>query len=451
MENKLTWHTEQRKVKDLVPWEHNPRKLTEEQAKQLDASLDKFDLVEIPAINTDNKLVAGHQRVMRLMLRNRGEETIDVRVPSRELSTDEFREYNLRSNKNTGEWDWEKLKDFERDLLKSIGFAEAEIKRGLFQSSNEISRKLTEDYIIPPFSIFDAKQKYWQDRKRDWIRQIGDSTAGRPDDLIGGLKNAGILGGISEGSATGINKTGTSEFDPVLCEVLYTWYVDKGGLIIDPFAGGNVRGAIAGIMGYKYIGTDLSAEQVAANQKADEIVKSGANWVHADGLDLNQNVKPGSADFLITCPPYFDLEQYTKNPDDLSNKGTYAEFRDVYAEILKRTFPLLKPGAFATIVVGNVRGEEGYYHDLVGDTVRAMESAGYRFYNEIILATALAAAAMRARRIFDAGKKVVKVHQNVLTFWKEDKEIKVSDTIRHLLETGTTAKAHENVLMFKKP
>lgn len=129
MAEKLTWKTEQRKVKDLIPWDKNPRKLTPEQAQQLDASLEKFDLVEIPAINTDNKLVAGHQRVMRLLLKGRGEELVDVRVPSRELSQEEFKEYNLRSNKNTGEWDEDLLAGFDPALLAEVGFESKELDR----------------------------------------------------------------------------------------------------------------------------------------------------------------------------------------------------------------------------------------------------------------------------------------------------------------------------------
>lgn len=442
---RLTWHNEKRKVKDLIPWDKNPRKLTDGQKQQLEASLDKFDLVEVPAINTDNKIVAGHQRIYLLTLRGRGEEEIDVRVPNRKLSDAEFAEYNLRSNKNTGEWDWEVLKKFENEVLRNVGFAEAEIRRGVFKASNEVNRSLIEDYIIPPFSIFDTKQGYWQDRKREWIRQIGDSGEGRSDTLIGeGLKNLAD-------AAAGSTITGTSVFDPVLAEVMYTWYAPRGGVVIDPFAGGNVRGAVAGLLGFKYTGTDVSLEQVVANQQADEKIKSGATWIQADGLDLNKHVKEGTADFLLTCPPYYDLEQYTDAKDDISNAATYEDFRKIYAEILKRTFPLLKPGAFATVVVGNVRGDDGIYHDLVGDTVRAMTEAGYGYYNEIVLATAIATASVRARRTFEGGKKVVKVHQNILTFWKKDKDIVIGGALKELLLEGRSAVAHQNVLMFKKP
>lgn len=118
----LVWHNEQRKVKDLIPFEYNPRILTEDRKKLLQASLEKFGLVEIPAINTDGKIIAGHQRVKVLMDLGRGEELIDVRVPNRDLTEDEFKEYNLRSNIQIGFWDKDILEEaFANIDLGAIG------------------------------------------------------------------------------------------------------------------------------------------------------------------------------------------------------------------------------------------------------------------------------------------------------------------------------------------
>lgn len=58
----LQWKTEQRRAADLVEYEHNPRKMTAQQMKKLRESLEKFGLVEIPVINLDGILLAGHQR-----------------------------------------------------------------------------------------------------------------------------------------------------------------------------------------------------------------------------------------------------------------------------------------------------------------------------------------------------------------------------------------------------
>jgi DNA modification methylase len=123
--SKIKWHTEQRVIDDLIPYDKNPRILTEKQAKDLEKSIQEFDLAEIPAINTDNKIVAGHMRLKIMQELGRGKEVIDVRVPNRELTEKEFKKYLLRSNKNTGEWDMDGLaNNFDIDLLKEVGFSD---------------------------------------------------------------------------------------------------------------------------------------------------------------------------------------------------------------------------------------------------------------------------------------------------------------------------------------
>ena len=116
-------------MSDLIPFELNPRKISAEQMDQLKTSLQKFNLAEIPVIDLDNRVCAGHQRLKAMQLLGRGEETIDVRVPNRKLTEEEFREYNLRSNRNTGEWDFKLLAGFDEDLLKAVGFNAVEIDR----------------------------------------------------------------------------------------------------------------------------------------------------------------------------------------------------------------------------------------------------------------------------------------------------------------------------------
>ncbi len=132
----LHWRTEKRKVAEIMPWEGNPRKISDEQAEQLKRSLEKFNLVEIPAIDMDNRLIAGHQRVKILLALGRGNEEIDVRVPNRKLTTEEFEEYNVRSNLTTGEFDWEMLANFDESFLSDVGFSSQELDR-IFEVEEE--------------------------------------------------------------------------------------------------------------------------------------------------------------------------------------------------------------------------------------------------------------------------------------------------------------------------
>jgi hypothetical protein len=123
----INWGTEQRKVSDLVPHPNNPRQMTEKQVADLTASLTRFNLAELPVVNTDNMILAGHQRLRILAMLGRGDELIDVRVPHRELSRAECDEYLIRSNKNTGGWDFDRLASFDEDLLQQWGFLGEEL------------------------------------------------------------------------------------------------------------------------------------------------------------------------------------------------------------------------------------------------------------------------------------------------------------------------------------
>ncbi len=123
----LTWHTEKRKLSTLTPWANNPRTLSDKQLEDLKKSFRKFNLVEIPAVDTNGRIVAGHQRIKVMHLLGRGEELIEVRVPNRELTQAEYEQYLLTSNAVTGDWDFDKLKSFNIDLLLDIGFDEADL------------------------------------------------------------------------------------------------------------------------------------------------------------------------------------------------------------------------------------------------------------------------------------------------------------------------------------
>lgn len=124
---KLVWRTEKRRVSDLILNPLNPRTMSEKQAEELEKSLRRFNLAEIPAVDADGKVVAGNQRVAALRKLGKGEELIDVRVPNRKLTDKEYDEYMLRSNRNVGEWDWKLLRGLDEDLLKISGFTDDEL------------------------------------------------------------------------------------------------------------------------------------------------------------------------------------------------------------------------------------------------------------------------------------------------------------------------------------
>ncbi|QNF34356.1 DNA modification methylase [Adhaeribacter swui] len=125
----LQWETVKRQVKDLVPYEYNPRILTPERIQKLKESFEKFSLVEIPAINLDNILIAGHQRIKVMVDLGWSEQYIDVRCPNRMLTEKEMKEYNITSNVPVGFWDRDILEEVFSDIdLADLGLDLSEIK-----------------------------------------------------------------------------------------------------------------------------------------------------------------------------------------------------------------------------------------------------------------------------------------------------------------------------------
>ena len=359
----------------------------------------------------------------------------------------------------------------------------------------EVRQTLTKRFGVPPFSVLDARQGYWQDRKRVWIGLGLKGELGRGDSLLklsdqtdeyrynkkeypsqskqtlgaiasnaagengrqtrtgkysvapkvpgtiggrgaslgqgltakrgtdGKLEYGNILAGRAKAFGTEGNiseATGTSIFDPVLSELLYRWFMPQGGHVLNPMSGEATHGVVAGYLGYKFTGVELRPEQAESNrEQARSIgVDRTAQWITADALTIDTlNIEP--ADFVVSCPPYADLEVYSDNPLDISTME-YKEFIAVYSEIIRKSCAVLREDRFAAFVVGEVRDKAGIYYDFVGDTIKAFKAAGLKYYNEMILVTSVGSLPIRAGRQFDAGRKIGKTHQNVLVFLKGD-------------------------------
>jgi hypothetical protein len=309
---------------------------------------------------------------------------------------------------------------------------------------------LAVEWDYPPFSVLNAREGWWQERKRAWLsmgirselgRGEGDSacSGGSPMPGIGPSKDYkpgegkyGRTFGQDLMRGEGAEKyrdasgepidpegaaAGTSIFDPTLTELCYRWFCPPGGRIVDPFAGGSVRGVVASVLGYSYEGCELRDGQVAANiQQLDICREPMPTWVCDDSANIASHFTPG-ADFLFSCPPYADLEIYSDDPRDLSQMD-YCEFLRSYRGIIAASCGLLANDRFACFVVGDVRDKKGNYRNFVGDTVEAFRAAGLHYYNEAILVTSVGSLPIRVGKQFKSGRKLGKTHQNILVFVK---------------------------------
>ncbi len=253
----------------------------------------------------NGKMVSGHFR--RTILMAEGFATADMVVVDWDEKTHKAR--MIAANELLGKYDEAKLLALVRDggldadltgltdekIRSIIAAAEPPPAPDLAAARLTLSQR----FGVPPFSVLDARQGYWQERKRAWLALGIRSEIGRGDNLLkmsetikepdpnkraakkaaatnttDWVKSKGLSGLAQNIPGTDEQWSGTSIFDPVLCELAYRWYCPVGGAILDPFAGGSVRGIVAGMLGRQYVGVDLRAEQVEANkEQARRIIK----------------------------------------------------------------------------------------------------------------------------------------------------------------------------------
>lgn len=461
-----------RHIDDLIPYARNSRTHSDHQISQIAASIAEFGMVGAIVVRNGviakghgtlaavRKLYAAGKRIFPPPLgsKNEVEPYPDGTVPVLDASgwTDsQFRAFVIADNKlaELAGWDTDLL-SIELDELQADGFAmdllgfdsvELGDLLGDSEKSNdesaEVRASLAERFMVAPFSVLDARRGWWQERKRAWLAMGLRSEEGREEMLTFGqssqppavyeAKNryeAKVGKSVSWDEFFAAHpeeraQTGTSIFDPVLCELAYRWFSPAGGTILDPFSGGSVRGIVAVKTGRLYVGCDLRPEQVEANRAQWEKMDSGETiapvWQCGDSRMLDKHCTGVEADMVFSCPPYADLEVYSDRPDDLSNMD-YPQFRTAYREIIAKAVSMLKPDRFACFVVGEVRDKNGVYLNFVGDTIAAFEDAGAQYYNEAVLITATGSLAIRAGKQFSVSRKLGKTHQNVLVFVKGD-------------------------------
>lgn len=377
-------------------------------------------------------------------------------IKASELTEAEQREFIIKDNVGFGEWDMDMLaNEWDTDELKDWGMDLWNSNPDWGDSDNAESKEkdnashpqsLNDVFVVPPFSILDSRQGYWQARKKMWRNQIGDMGQSRHGKLTQSVemrykdlytkteahrKTLGISFSeylekyvpeeVKQKESQKVLSFGVSLFDPVLAEILCKWFTPyKGAKIFDCFAGDTQKGLVFGMCGYEFKGVELRQEQVDINNEV--IAERGLpiSYVCDDGQNVANYFEPESQDLLFSCPPYFDLEKYSDLPNDASNQDSYEEFIAILDRAFKAAYTCLKPNRFAVIVLGDVRCKaNGAYYDFGGDVKRIFKEAGAHLYNELILIEMSSTVALRAHKYMES-RKVAKMHQNILVFYKGD-------------------------------
>lgn len=259
-----------RPIDTLTPAAYNPRKISPRELEKLAASIREHGFVEPVVINKDGTIIGGHQRVKAAALLG----MTDVPVAIVDIPKNHEQTLNLALNRIRGEFDEkllvELITSLAEDDRKRTGFDESEIATLLAKGVKNAERAnaLRDRFLVPPMSILDSRQGYWQERKRAWLSLGIRSELGRDAKKYnsGGPGELGALYTSASGrdpsyyaqkrdveaklghqittaefektyyqdeqAGGGLSETGTSVFDPVICELVYRWFCPPGGAIL---------------------------------------------------------------------------------------------------------------------------------------------------------------------------------------------------------------------------
>ena len=416
------------KINEIKEYQNNAKEHPKEQIEQIKKSIKDYGFNDPIAIDENNMIIEGHGRL--IALKELGEKQVDC-IRLSHLTEEQKKSYILIHNKLTmnTDFDMDKLKQELDDSLANdidLSFYDFNLDEILLENEeykawtekmnygNDPEKKgnLIKKFLVPPFSVIQSNKNPWLEKKIKW-KEYFKSFLGREKDLIDAVY-------------------GTCVFDGTISEIFYQWLKPQGisnreYKILDCFSGGVIRGAIADKLGFSYTGFDIREEQIKANNLICKDLGLNPKYICDDSRNLDKYDLGEDFDLLFSCPPYGDLEVYSNLDGDISNKD-YNEFLEMYKEIIHKSLDKLKNNRFAVFVVGEIRDKKGAYRGFIKDTIESFLSyskENISFYNEIIFIDNVTTASIRCGKIFNSSRKITKVHQNILVFYKGDlKKIK---------------------------
>ena len=188
-----------------------------------------------------------------------------------------------------------------------------------------------------------------------------------------------------------------SKFTQNIGKFMVKFYCPDGGIVYDPFAGHNSRMQLCFESGCDYYGCDVSEEFMNYNRKVRKYLLGKAKNGLLTGGDSTpaiklfhqsshrvKQLKSNFADFTITSPPYWDIEYYGPEKEQLGFAKTYDKFVELLSRHAKENYRILKPGGFCCWFINDFI-KKGTFHPYHIDTYRILCESGFTPFNIYIL------------------------------------------------------------------
>lgn len=235
----------------------------------------------------------------------------------------------------------------------------------------------------------------------------------KADELPESLQDAFYISGRGCGAGA------LSTFPQNIGRSIVLFYSNPGDTVFDPFAGHNSRMDLCVKAGRHYIGCDLSTEFMKFNFKRAKVLRkehrsTNIELHHCDSRKVPVDNEIG--DFTITSPPYYDIEYYGDEPEQLGKCKTYQGFLKGIKKVVRENLRVLKSGAYATWFVNDFRrkGKMHFYHM---DLIRVAEEVGFEAVDIMVVDLGRSIRDCFPNQMFES-KIIPKRHEYCLVFRK---------------------------------
>lgn len=209
-----------------------------------------------------------------------------------------------------------------------------------------------------------------------------------------------------------------SIFSPQIAQYIFSMFAPKTGVCFDPFGGGGTRAIMASKNGLSYVGYEIRQEECdAVNERLLHTKVSNAKLICGDSTNCSQ-IESNTADFSITCPPYYNMEMYNGPDGDLSMASTYEEFLEGMYKVACETFRIMKNNTYVTVVIGLHRDKDKNLLPMHHDFASVYRKAGFNYKEEVILCHKNNGAIQRVGSFEKGSNILIRTHEYLLVFKK---------------------------------
>jgi len=202
-----------------------------------------------------------------------------------------------------------------------------------------------------------------------------------------------------------------------LVAFVLNYYGKPGDVYVDPFMGQGIQMQTAKRLGWHYYGYDLCAEYFRYIDAVRAKLDDGTTTISiTNGDSRSMTAIPDAVgDVCFTSPPYWDIEWYGPEPEQLGIGKSYEQFIEGMHAVALELRRKMKPDAYAVINVNDFR-RHGKFYPYHAHTIDLFERAGWRTHDTWII-EGLVGGLPRAYAVDHNRNRIApKVHEYALVF-----------------------------------